>query len=214
MVILYTLHDNSYIDIKDVKDLTGKTVYVNMTNRCPCACMFCLRQTKQMEESNSLWLKEEPSVKQIIDELKQFDLSKCKECVFCGFGEPMERLDDLLEVASYLKKVAPNLPIRINTNGLANMIYQRDITPLLKGYIDTISISLNASNKEEFYRLTRSKFGLASFDGMLDFTQRCKKYVPHVILSVLDIIGEDEIKKCKAICNQLQVTLRVRPFEK
>lgn len=213
MVILYTLHENSYINMRNVKDITGKTVYVNMTNRCPCACTFCLRQTKKMMESNSLWLKEEPTVQQIIDEFKLFDLSKFKECVFCGFGEPTERLDDLLEVAHYLKKAEPNLKIRINTNGLANMMHETDVTYRLKGYIDTISISLNASNEEEFYKLTRSKFGLPSFNGMLDFARKCKDNVNCVVLTVVDIIGKEEIAKCQTICDELGVTLRVRPFE-
>ena len=86
MVILYTLNKNSYIDIKELADYSGITCYVNSTNRCNCACTFCLRNTKEMAEENSLWLEKEPTVNQIIDEFKKYDLKKFKEVVFCGFG--------------------------------------------------------------------------------------------------------------------------------
>ena len=91
MVILYTVFKNSYIDIKELDELKGVTCYVNSTNRCSCACTFCLRNTKEMLESNSLWLKEEPTVEMIIEEFKKYDLNDFKEVVFCGFGEPLTR---------------------------------------------------------------------------------------------------------------------------
>ena len=37
MVILYTLHGNGYIDLKDLDTYKGITCYVNSTNRCSCA---------------------------------------------------------------------------------------------------------------------------------------------------------------------------------
>lgn len=212
-MILYTLHGNSYIDIGNLESVKGINVYVNLTNRCPCSCTFCLRQTKEMTESNTLWLKKEPSVEEVIEEFKKYNLNDFHEIIFCGFGEPTERIDDVIQIASALKLWKPDLPIRMNTNGLGNLIHEKDITPMFKGKIDTISISLNASNDEEYYRLTRSRFGIGSFQAMLDFAKKCKEYVSHVVLSVVDIIGEDEIKKCQAICNDIGVTLRVRPFE-
>lgn len=213
MVILYTLHENSYQDIKYLTQLKDTSVYINSTNRCPCACTFCLRRTKEMSESNTLWLKEEPSVDMIIDELKKYDFKDIKEFVFCGFGEPLERIDDLMEVADYLKQTWPDISIRINTNGLANLIYKKDVTPMLKGRIDTVSVSLIAPTKEEYLELTRSRFGIDSFDEMLHFVTLSKMYVPNVVLTVVDIIGEDKIKECQKICDDLGVTLRIRPFE-
>ena len=213
MVILYTLNGNSYIDIKHLESRKGVKVYVNSTNRCPCACTFCLRQTKQMMEANSLWLEKEPTVEMIIDEFKKYDLIDFKEVIFCGFGEPLERIDDLMKVADYLKATRPDLPTRVNTNGLANQVHGKDVTPLLKGRIDTVSISLNAPTKEEYYELTRSKFGMESFEDMLSFAREAKQYVPHVVLTVVDIIGPDKIAACQKIADDLGVTLRVRPFE-
>ncbi|WP_285946675.1 TatD family nuclease-associated radical SAM protein, partial [Thomasclavelia cocleata] len=208
MVILYTVFKNSYIDIKELDELKGVTCYVNSTNRCSCACTFCLRNTKEMLESNSLWLKEEPTVEMIIEEFKKYDLNDFKEVVFCGFGEPLTRHDDLMKVAKYLKETRNDLLIRINTNGLSSVTLKRDITPDFKGLIDTVSISLNAPDKEEYYQLTRARYGIDSFDHMLDFAKKAKQYVKNVILTVVDIIGEEKIIKCQNIADELGVTLR------
>ncbi len=213
MTILYTLYNNSYIDIAHIQNKKDISFYINLTNRCPCECTFCLRQTKEMMKDNSLWLKKEPTTKEVIEELSNYDLTLFKECVFCGFGEPTERLDDLLDIAAYLKQTCTKLSIRINTNGLSNLIYETDITPRLKGLIDTVSISLNAPTAKEYLKLTRSRFGIASFEGMLDFAVKCKRYVPHVIMTVVDIIGEEKISQCQSIADRLGLYLRVRPFE-
>lgn len=212
-MILYTLHGNGYQDIAQLSSCQGATVYVNLTNRCPCACTFCLRQTKEMEEGHSLWLKKEPTVEEVIQEFQKYDLDDFKEVVFCGFGEPLERIEDVVQIAGILKHFRRDLPIRINTNGLANLIHQRDVTPELKGRIDTVSISLNAPDASEYDALTRSRFGKESFQAMLDFASLCRQYVPHVVMTVVDIIGEEKIQRCQAICDELGVKLRVRPFE-
>ena len=212
-MILYTLHGNGYQDIAQLSSCQGATVYVNLTNRCPCACTFCLRQTKEMEEGHSLWLKEEPTVEDVIKEFQKYDLDDFKEVVFCGFGEPLERVEDVVQIAGILKHFRRDLPIRINTNGLANLIHQRDVTPELKGRIDTVSISLNAPDAGEYDALTRSRFGKESFQAMLDFASLCRQYVPHVVMTVVDIIGDEKIQRCQAICDELGVKLRVRPFE-
>ena len=60
----------------------------------------------------------------------------------------MYRTDDILWLVDELKKQVPNLPpVRINTNGHANLFLGRDVTPELAGRIDTISISLNGSTR-------------------------------------------------------------------
>ena len=155
-MILYTLYKNSYIDIAHLESTKGITCYVNSTNRCTCSCTFCLRQTKEMIENNSLWLKEEPTVDEIIQEFEKYNLNDFKEVVFCGFGEPLIRHDDLMKVAKYLKERRPDLPTRVNTNGLSSLYNKRDITPEFKGLLDTVSISLNTSNKEDYLKLLYS----------------------------------------------------------
>lgn len=199
MVILYEVHDN---------------LYVNMTNRCPCACTFCLRQTKdEMNHSGSLWLEREPGVDEVIAEFDKFDMGKYKELVFCGFGEPTERLEDLLRVAAFAKEKF-HIPIRINTNGLSDLIHGKDTAPMYSGLIDTISISLNTPDKEEYLRLTQSKFGIQSHGAMLKFAGNVSKYVPNVILSTVatTITGEEE-EQCREICAKLGVQYRIREFE-
>ena len=188
-------------------------IYVNLTNRCPCSCTFCLRQTKEMTEQNSLWLKREPSVDEVIAEFEKLDISKYNEVIFCGFGEPTERLDDVILIAKYLKKRRAEILIRINSNGLSDLVNKKETAPLFKGLVDTMSISLNASNAEEYYRLTRSKFGIKSYEEIQKFAVSCKKYIPNVVFTVVDCIGEDEINACQKVCDNLGITLRVRAFE-
>ena len=217
MVILYTYNNGVYINLKDV-DMTTKesghrNIYVNLTNQCPCSCTFCLRNTKEMAQSNSLWLDREPTIQEVIGEFEKYDLSKFDEIIFCGFGEPLTRLDDLLEVAKYLKDRSNSTPIRVNTNGLADLMHKKKIAPLLKDLINTVSISLNASNAEEYFRLTRNKFGIESYDAMLKFAVSCKEYVTNVVMTVVDCIGQEEIDACQVVCDTIGVPLRVRPFE-
>lgn len=199
MTILYKVHNN---------------LYVNLTNKCPCACTFCLRQTRDhMEDSGVLWLEKEPTVDEVIADFANFNMNDYDEVVFCGFGEPTERIDVLLEVAAYVKKTY-NKPTRINTNGLGNLVNGRDITPELKGLIDTVSISLNTPNKERYYELTRSKFGIGSFDAMIDFAKEAVKYVPHVVMTtVATTITKEEEAECQRICDNIGVKYRIRPFE-
>ena len=197
--ILYKVHHN---------------LYVNLTNKCPCACTFCLRQTRDhMEDSGVLWLDHEPSVDEVIAEFAKFDMSQYEEVVFCGFGEPTEALEVLLPVAKYVKETFSK-PVRINTNGLGNLIWNRDITPEFKGLIDTVSISLNTPNADEYHNLVRSKFGMQSFDAMLDFAKKCTTYVPHVVMTtVATTISKEDEAQCQKICDNIGAKYRIRPWE-
>ena len=193
-----------------------RNLYVNLTNQCNCACTFCLRQKKKMAESSSLWLRDgEPSVEQVKKELDAVPWEYIREVVFCGFGEPTMRLPELLALLRYVKETHPGMPTRLNTNGLAELQYGReDIAPQFEGILDTVSISLNASNAERYYELTRARFGVKSWEAMLIFAQHCQPYVPHVVLTVVDHVeSEEEIAKCRAICEARGLTLRVRPYE-
>ena len=218
-MVLYTVTgkvgEECYLDIAKSGDLTGKNIYVNMTNKCPCSCVFCLRQTKKQQENNTLWLKDgEPSIEEVLALFSKYDLNIINELVFCGFGEPLERLDDVCAVIDALKKTYPDLKVRLNTIGLANLIYGRDVTPELEGRFDTVSISLNAPDENEFFELTRSRYGIQSYAAIKDFAVLAKRYVPNVVMTVVEkVMPEDKIEKCRQICKDLGVTLRVRPFE-
>lgn len=191
----------------------GTAIYVNMTNRCPCACTFCLRQNKDhVFDSESLWLEREPTVREVCDSLDTWDMSRYSEIVFCGYGEPTERLYDMLEVARYIRE-RYSLAIRVNTNGLADLIWGEATAPKLAGLIDTVSISLNATNKEDYCKVVRPRFGMEAFDAMLKFAKDCTQYVPSVIMTVVDgVTGEAEQERCRAICEAVGAKLRIRPY--
>lgn len=189
-------------------------IYVNMTNRCPCACTFCLRHNADgIFNSGPLWLDREPTVQEVCDSIDAWDFSNYEELVFCGYGEPTERLEDLLAVAKYVKEKYPVI-IRINTNGLADLIWKEKTAHKLEGLIDTVSVSLNATDKESYNALVRPKFGIESYDAMLAFTKDCVNYVPNVVMTVVDVVTTPEQQEeCRKICESVGAKLRVRPYE-
>jgi TatD family-associated radical SAM protein len=163
--------------------------------------------------ANSLWLEREPTVEEICESIDSWDLTKYDEIVFCGYGEPTERLDDLLKVASYVK-AKNNVKIRINTNGLADLICGEKTAHKLKGLIDSVSISLNATNEDDYFKSVRPKFGIRSYGAMLDFARDCVKYVPEVVMTVVDVVTtKEEQELSRKICDTIGATLRVRPYE-
>ena len=153
------------------------------------------------------------SFDKVQEAMKAVDFSKYKEVVFCGFGEPTEALDVLKQSAKLIKEKY-NMPIRINTNGLGSLVNERDIVPELKGLVDTISVSLNTPNADEYHRLVRSKFGEKSFDAMIDFTKECTKYIPNVVMTTVETtITHEEEKQCQEICDRIGAKYRIRPWE-
>ncbi len=188
------------------------SLYVNMTNKCPCNCTFCIRNNGDgAYGSDSLWLDHDPDADEVIDELKKSDLDKYDEIVFCGYGEPFEALDVMLEVAKYLKS-ATKTPTRVNTNGLSDLIHGKKTAHLLKGLLDTVSVSLNAGTKEEYLNVTRPCFGDKSFEAMLDFAVDCQKYVDNVALTIVDVISKEQIEASKQVAKKYGVPLRIRKY--
>ncbi len=188
----------------------GKSLYINLTNRCTNRCDFCLRREGDGVGGYYLWLDREPDAQDVLDLIP--DPSVWQEIVFCGYGEPMLRLDTLLAIASALRKRDPGCRIRINTNGQANLYYGGNVVPRLKGWIDTVSISLNAPDAQSYQKMCHSDFGAKAFDGMLDFTRECVKLLPEVILSVVDVLSPEEIEKCRKIARDTGAEFRVREF--
>jgi TatD family-associated radical SAM protein len=183
-------------------------LFVNITNVCPCDCIFCIRKTADgMNENESLWLEREPT----LDEIKaafdtRHDLSEITEIVFCGFGEPMERDQDVITLLKYFKKHGKR--VRINTNGLVRLINPHfDISQLADA--DCVSISLNADDAEEYNRVTRPRFGIAAYDEVLRFAADVKKFT-NVTLSVVNVLAPHRIENCREIARNLGATFRLR----
>jgi len=186
----------------------GDSLYINLTNRCCNNCEFCIRNNSDGIGGNNLRLEAEPTVAEVLDDLTLFPLKKYKEIVFCGLGEPLYRLSEILMIAPKLKK--QGLKTRINTNGLGGLINKRDdVAKLLAPFIDTISISLNASNSEEYDFICRPKFK-GSFDAMLKFAKSCVDEGIYTVMSVVDFIGEEEIEACRKIVEEIGAKYKVR----
>ena len=191
-------------------------LYVNLTNRCDCACVFCLRHNghKGSIYADDLWLEHEPTVEEALADFETRDLASYREIVFCGFGEPSYRIDDLCAIVDALKERYPDLPpVRINTNGHGSLIHGRDVTPQLAGRIDTVSVSLNGATAEEYCAVTKPRDGEKAWEAMLDFTKKAAEQVPHVVMTIVDKDKTpQDIETCRALAQSLGATLRVRAY--
>lgn len=189
----------------------GNSLYVNVTNRCSCACIFCIRKEADgVHGSESLWLEHEPSINEIIQAFDQYNLDQYDSIVFCGYGEPLERLDIVLEVCKYIRSKS-NTKIRINTNGLSDLINGKETAKLLKGSIDAVSISLNAPNKHDYINIVKPEFGERSFDSMLKFAKDCAELIENVSLTVVDeVLSQSQISACEEIAKEIGVNFRIR----
>lgn len=193
----------------------GNNLYLNITNQCPCACTFCIRNHADGAYGSApLWLEHEPSMEEIIADLSARDLDSYSEIVFCGYGEPTCRLDVILETAQWLRrKLTGSTRLRINTNGLGDLINSRSIADDLCAVIDVISVSLNAGTKDEYMKVTRPKYDNA-FEAMQKFTADCvKNGSSEVVMSVVDVIPEEQITASREIAEKLGAKLRVRAFD-
>ena len=193
----------------------GNKIYLNITNVCPCNCEFCVRNnTDGLGDMGSLWLEHEPAYEEIKAAIDAFDFTGYTDVIFCGFGEPTCALDKLLKTAEYIKSTR-DIKIRLNTNGLSDLINKTECSAeKMAGLIDAVSISLNASDAEKYEKIVHPKFGIKSFDAMIKFAKDAQKYIPSVKMSVVDTIGQDEIEKCRRLCEENNIELRVREYIK
>ncbi|WP_066649345.1 TatD family nuclease-associated radical SAM protein [Christensenella timonensis] len=184
----------------------GDVNYINLTNRCTNDCEFCLRRTGDGVAGYDLWLKQEPTAGDII---KQLEKDKT-DVVFCGYGEPTIRIDELKEVAAYVKNYGGHT--RLNTNGHASAFHGRDIAQELAGLIDEVSISLNEADARKYEAVVHSRYGEDGFRYMLDFARDCVKYGIHTTLSVVDVISPEDIETCRRIAQDVGAHFRVRHY--
>ncbi len=194
-----------------VYKLDGK-IYINLTNRCTNDCIFCLRKDKDDVCGQQLWLDNEDfTAKDVIEQLNGFEISS--EIIFCGYGEPLLKLEILKEVAKYIKENYPQTKIRVNTNGHANFVHKRNVVPELKGLVDEFSVSLNAENSVEYDRLSQPKFENA-YDEVKKFIKACSTEGIDVVASVVEgYRGEHHnLELCEQIASNLGAKFRAREW--
>ncbi len=192
--IAYTLHGNRYL---------------NITSRCTLRCAFCPKFNGSWEvQKYELRLYDEPSVADIV--AATGDPSCYSEIVFCGLGEPTRRLDVLLEVAGLLRKEGAR--IRVNTDGLANLIHGRDVTPEFAGLVDAVSVSMNAHDELTYNRHCRPRHPQA-FSAMLEFSRLVREHVPEVVMTAIDGLPGVDITACQSIADETGVMFRRRVLD-
>jgi TatD DNase family protein len=217
-----TLEDVARITTKNARDLFGislwdqsakiayrirNSLYLNITNRCSNRCSFCPKFDDFTVKGHNLMLDSEPSFDEVMAAIGQ--PSEIDEVVFCGFGEPLIRLDLVKRVAGELKR--RGYSIRINTDGQANQVHGRDILPELAGLVDSISVSLNAPDAATYSRLCSTPFGDAGFGSVCSFIRTATAHIPQVIASAVTVPGVD-IEACRVLAESLGAEFRVREY--
>ncbi len=186
-----------------------QSLYLNLTNRCSNRCAFCAKNASYFVKGHDLALEREPGAEELVQAVG--DPRKYQEIVFCGFGEPLLRLETVKTVAAALKRKGAR--VRIDTDGQANLVHGRNILPELKGLVDAVSVSLNAESPEKYQRLCRSPFGEKGFFGVLDFIREAKKVIPEVVATVVEMPGID-VEACRRLAEEeLGVTFKRRAYD-
>ena len=187
-------------------------LYINLTNKCSNGCDFCVRNERASYYGNYLWLRHgEPTPEKVIAAVNGMgDLSRFKEAVFCGFGEPTYRVEEMTALCDYFH--SKGLSTRLNTNGQGNLINKRDIVPELKNKIDLVNVSLNASCAEKYQKICRSQFGESGFEAMIEFAKLCNKNGVNCRFSIVDCIGEEEVEACKRLAESARIPLYIRSY--
>ncbi|HTF99892.1 MAG TPA: TatD family hydrolase [Nitrospirota bacterium] len=183
------------------------SLYLNITNRCSASCTFCVRYHTDFVKGHNLRLAEEPTAADVIKEIG--DPKRYAEIVFCGYGEPLLRLDVVKEVAAEVKRRGGK--VRIDTNGHGNLIHKRNILPELAGLVDSVSVSLNAQSAELYEKLTQPKFGAAAYEAVKEFIREAAKHIPDVTATVVSAPGVDT-EACRKIAEGLGAKFRVREY--
>ena len=199
----------------------GTSLYINLTNKCPNACVFCIRDLSAGVGGYNLWLEREPTADEVIAEIEAVissnangvttnkpTVSTINEIVFCGYGEPTYRLAEIAKIAAFCR--SKNLLTRLNTNGLGSLINGRDISKEVAACIHTVSVSLNAPSAERYRQLCKSEFGTAAFDALIEFGKRCLEHGAEVVFTVVDALTQTETAQCRKIAENLGAKFRVR----
>jgi len=183
------------------------SLYLNITNRCSNNCTFCAKFSDFTVKGHNLLLDHEPGFEEVIAAIGHPE--GIDEIVFCGFGEPLLRLDLVKQVSRELKQ--RGYSIRINSDGQANLAHGRNILPELAGLVDSISVSLNAPEAATYDMLCNTPFGEDGWQGVCDFLREAPRYIPDVTATAVTVPGVD-IEACRRVAEGLGVPFRVRDY--
>jgi len=183
------------------------SLYLNITNRCTNSCRFCAKFRNFTVKGHQLALPHEPAINEVIAAIG--DPTRYKEVVFCGYGEPLLRLELVKELAAWLKQ--HGVKVRINTDGQANLVYRRNIIPELVGLVDSLSVSLNAADPVTYQKWCQSEFGEAGYQAVKDFLKLAQGVIPEVVASAVTLPGLD-IGACRRVAEELGVDFREREY--
>ena len=133
------------------------------------------------------------------------------EVVFCGFGEPLERLDCISEVARWIKKYSGKV-VRVDTNGQGYLLNNgKDVVKeLKKAGVDRVSVSMNAHNKATYNQVCRPTFGNA-YEKVLEFIEKTKRENLDMEITAV-AIPEVDISKMRKMAKRMGVAFRSREY--
>ena len=196
--------------------LLDGALYINLTNACTNNCVFCIRDLNSKVKDKNLWLEKEKFTPQdVIEQIKKLEPQQQREFVFCGYGEPIIKLDHIKEISKFLKENYPEKKIRINTNGHGNLIHKRDIVPELKGLIDKVSVSLNGEDAGLYGRISQPTYpSETAYQAVLDFIKEC--FENGIDTTATIVTGykdfKPDVEKCREIAENLGAKFRIREW--
>lgn len=182
-------------------------LYVNLTIRCNADCVFCDRKGEAVIKGHNLRINREPTVQEVIQAIG--DPTRYEEVVFCGYGEPTIRLEALKEISRWVKSRGGRT--RINTDGHGSVINKRNIVPELADLIDAVSISLNSTDPQQYGELMRLD-GARFFPAMIDFAKEAVKFIPNVVMTIVDLNEVDREKARRLVEEEIGATFHARPY--
>lgn len=188
----------------------GDGIYVNLTNKCSNRCEFCVRNMIDgLGDAECLWLDKEPTSEEVVAELKKWPIEERGEVIFCGYGEPMERLEALLKISKWVKENT-SAKVRINTNGQGDLINGHNTAKQISGVIDAVSVSLNQCTNEKYQNLCHSEFEDKAYPAVIKFIEEVQNYVGQVAVTAVSCISPEDMEACRRIAKDLGVTFRAR----
>lgn len=188
----------------------GDRLYLNITDRCTLECAFCPKHNSSNRVHDyDLSLDHRPTQEEIIASIG--NPADYSQVVFCGYGEPTLRLKILLRTAEYINSAGGR--VRINTDGLANLVHKRNVLPELARCVDALSVSMNAQDESVYQRHCLPALP-GSYAAMLEFLAAAPRYIEDVTATAIDGLDGVDIAACEALAKERGIAFRRRELDK